>query len=212
MNELVFRVSIPVWVEDNDTFDVDGYCSEEALEHVVGFDRENEQVVWDIDPILGRVLNWNGMSVHFFDKVRDAGTYALVVNNRVVREIEDYVPDFCCIGEDSYGDYMKFDVNADGTINGWTTGHTSAFFEYFGIIAESTVKHLGGIDRWFEDQRETAIYNGCDISDDNSQAIDMNTILLREDGQTIEIRDLINSYFSDDNSDNVSRDIDSENC
>lgn len=189
MSEMIFRVHIPVWVDDNDTFDVEGIDPEEALEHVTGFVRDNEEIVWDINPVEGKVLNWNGNKVHFFDKVRDEGTYELIVDDKIVRHIEDYVPDFCCIGEDCYGDYMKFDVNEDGTIEGWTEGHKEAFYEYFSIITAKMVDRFGSIKRWFSTKVSDIEYE--DKEGENAQVLSPETLIVTESGKVTKLEQLM---------------------
>lgn len=71
----------------------------------------------------GAIIAWpkdTTASIHY--KVCDAGEYWLLdkEQNRIGKYQGDYVPDsFLCHGDECYGDYIIFDVGADGKIMGW---------------------------------------------------------------------------------------------
>jgi len=72
----------------------------------------------------GVIDEWNkGDVAHFYFKVCDAGEYFLLDENkkRIAKWGDYYVPDdLLCIGENGYGDYIIFKVDADGRIEGWS--------------------------------------------------------------------------------------------
>lgn len=192
MSNLIFRLHIPVWVDDNDSFEVDGYSSEDALEQVTGFNKDDERVVWDIDPIEGKVLNWNGNVVHFYDKVRDSGIYELIVDGETIDRVEDYVPDFCCIGDDCYGDYMKFDINESGCIEGWGQEQREGFNTYFHIISADSISSYKDFDQWFKQEQR----NIEDSYEDNPQILTPNTVLLATSGEIVKLSDYIKEFIN----------------
>jgi hypothetical protein len=70
----------------------------------------------------GWIVNWpecTTADVHY--KVCDQGEYWLRdEEKRIAKWSGDYVPnDFLCHGDQGYGDYIIFQVNAEGTIVGW---------------------------------------------------------------------------------------------
>lgn len=74
--------------------------------------------LWDItlDLATGKIRNWPGPAAEVHMKVVDSGAYSLMHHNQVVATIEGYVPK--CIPEE-YGDYVVFDIAADGKLKGW---------------------------------------------------------------------------------------------
>jgi hypothetical protein len=78
--------------------------------------------IWSvfIDIDTGQIENWpQGIAHSFYMKVCDQGSYYLLDQNRkCVASIEnDYVPNSLVPG--SYGDYIEFDIQADGKIKNW---------------------------------------------------------------------------------------------
>jgi len=71
----------------------------------------------------GMVMNWpEGMTADFHFKVCDAGEYFLVDGggNLIAKWSGYYVPnDFLCHGDNGYGDYIIFNVGANGLIEKW---------------------------------------------------------------------------------------------
>ena len=70
----------------------------------------------------GYIVGWpEGTTADVHYKVCDQGEYWLTTDNgRVAKWRGDYVPDdFLCHGEDGFGDYIIFEVGADGKIKGW---------------------------------------------------------------------------------------------
>lgn len=77
--------------------------------------------MWDVtvDLATGKILDWpQGKTGSCHMKVCDEGTYSLLdASKRVIATREqDYVPG-CIPG--SYGDYIEFDIGADGTVANW---------------------------------------------------------------------------------------------
>lgn len=77
-----------------------------------------------IDLTKGLIEGWPKgavASIHY--KVCDAGEYWLLDSNgqRIAKWRSHYVPDdFLCHGDRGYGDYIIFDVSADGRITGYS--------------------------------------------------------------------------------------------
>lgn len=75
--------------------------------------------VWEVvlDVNTGKIRDWPGPEARVSMKVFDCGCYYLLSGDKVVGGSEsDYVPD--CIPQ-RYGDYIDFDIAADGTLRGW---------------------------------------------------------------------------------------------
>lgn len=76
-----------------------------------------------IEWATGRILDWpRGLEARIHYKVCDAGEYWLLNANRqrIAKWAGYYVPDdVLCVGDRGYGDYIIFQVNAEGTIVGW---------------------------------------------------------------------------------------------
>ncbi|MGL4638530.1 MAG: hypothetical protein ACRCVX_02210 [Shewanella sp.] len=70
----------------------------------------------------GEILNWpQGTEASFHFKVCDAGSYYLLDENmeQIASIEQNYVPDGLCHGDVGYGDYIIFNVGADGKIVGY---------------------------------------------------------------------------------------------
>jgi hypothetical protein len=71
----------------------------------------------------GAVFGWpEGMTASIRYKVCDAGDYWLTneENERIAKWNGHYVPNkFLCHGDDGWGDYIIFNVGADGRVIGW---------------------------------------------------------------------------------------------
>lgn len=81
--------------------------------------------VWEIkiDLDTGKILDWpseNEAKIHY--KVCDAGLYWLLDNSfkRILKQQDCYVPtQILCVGSNGHGDYIIFNINKDGFIEGW---------------------------------------------------------------------------------------------
>jgi hypothetical protein len=134
-NNIIFRLHIPYWNEDEHPFTITGMDAEDTLQHITGYKKGSDEIVWDIDIENGVVLNWNGQKVDVFDKLRDGGTYELVDNGEVISHKNGYVPDFLYIGYGSgFGDYLQLSVDASGAIIGWDETHANDCLAMFGIF------------------------------------------------------------------------------
>lgn len=81
--------------------------------------RKGDMWVPTVDIDTGKIRDWpQGREAELYMKVRDQGSYYLLDAQGVqLAAIEnDYVPD-CIPGE--YGDYIEFDIAADGTVRQW---------------------------------------------------------------------------------------------
>lgn len=71
----------------------------------------------------GFIENWpTGTTANVHYKVCDQGEYWLVDSkeNRLLKYKGDYVPDdFLCVDDNGYGDYIIFNVEANGFIKNW---------------------------------------------------------------------------------------------
>jgi len=71
----------------------------------------------------GQIVNWpQGTKADIHYKVCDAGEYFLADDNlqKVAKYNDYYVPnDFLCHGDNGWGDYIIFNVGADGVIRNW---------------------------------------------------------------------------------------------
>lgn len=192
MKNLICKVHIPVYVEDQDQFEMVGVDQEDVLENLTGFDRDNEEVVWDIDIETGTIQNWNGKEVGLYDKLRDEGTYELIYGEDVIAQYDhEYVPDFLCIGEECYGDYIALSVNADGSINDWHyTDAPAECYKYFGVITAKDIEDYNGILGYYE-------YN-YDPYEEGKQVLRPNTIILAKNGMVARLDNLI-EYFIKNN-------------
>jgi len=77
-----------------------------------------------IELATGKISDWpQGTVAEVHYKVCDQGEYWLAnsTGSRVAKRKGHYVPDdLLCVGDRGYGDYIIFNVGADGTIAGWT--------------------------------------------------------------------------------------------
>lgn len=85
--------------------------------------REGDRWCPVIDLESGEILNWPaGLEAHIHYKVCDDGDYWLLDESRIriAKWRGYYVPeDFLCVGDEGFGDYIIFRVNADGKICDW---------------------------------------------------------------------------------------------
>lgn len=86
-------------------------------------DRQGDRWKPLIELATGRIKDWpQGTTARVHYKVCDDGNYFLVDERFLIirRWDGDYVPDrFLCVGDCGYGDYIIFNVSADGVIIGW---------------------------------------------------------------------------------------------
>jgi len=80
--------------------------------------------VWTptIDLKNGEVIDWpNGTTASFHFKICDAGTYYLLNDEKevVASRHNNYVPSGLCHGDRGYGDYIIFNVDGNGNIEGY---------------------------------------------------------------------------------------------
>jgi hypothetical protein len=194
-NKLILRIHIPVWdIDENEQFEIEGKEPSEVMNFISGFDRDEEKVIWDIDVIEGKVLNWNGEKVHLFDKICDGGTYELIYDGEVVDSVEnDCVPDFLCIGDDGYGDYIGLDINPDGTIKDWGEEQQNGIYTYFHIMDATQIEIRGGFINWYERELDHLRYynEGEDL-----QLITPTSLILSKNGKLIKMVDYINEFLN----------------
>lgn len=87
--------------------------------------RSQDGKLWE--PIIrlddGVILDWpEGTMAEIHYKVCDQGLYYLLNDGKeqIAKYRGDYVPDdFLCHGDTGYGDYIIFDVDGSGKIQGW---------------------------------------------------------------------------------------------
>ena len=74
-----------------------------------------------IDVNNGQIVNWErGTTAEVLYKVCDNGHYSLLDQDKnEVISVDSYVPELLCPEDDGFGDYINFDVDADGFIKGW---------------------------------------------------------------------------------------------
>jgi hypothetical protein len=92
--------------------------------------RENDLWSCVVDVETGIIVDWPlGFEYDLSMKVVDGGMYELLgVGNETISSIQDYVPHGLIPGE--YGDYIEFNITADGRIANWPVSpDVSAFFE-----------------------------------------------------------------------------------
>ena len=96
------------------------YLGDETITSYKGFYGE-KCFRMKIDFETGKILNWEQgykMKIHW--KVVDQGVYSYYdKDNNLIDKLEDYVPDFLGVDNDSYGDYVIMSVNEDGQIDNW---------------------------------------------------------------------------------------------
>lgn len=66
----------------------------------------------------GKILNWQvGKTAKVHYKSCDCNVFKLLdADNNVVSELDGYVINMMCPGDDGYGDYVIMDIDADGVI------------------------------------------------------------------------------------------------
>jgi len=96
--------------------------------------RKGDMWYVSIDIATGKIKDWpNGKTLSINMKVCDMGTYRLMNADIEVATIEeDYVPSF--FPGEHYGDYIEFDIDANGVIANWKDkateeGIQAAFFD-----------------------------------------------------------------------------------
>lgn len=75
--------------------------------------------LWEvtIDLHTRKIRDWPGPAAHVGMKVTDCGCYYLMNGDKVVAVLQnEYVPS--CLPQ-RYGDYLDFNIAADGTLEGW---------------------------------------------------------------------------------------------
>ena len=136
--ELIFRLHITGrYFEDCEiNGEQDNDLTSETTPNVCGFDKEKEEVIWDIDVKTGKIHNWNGQVVDTHYKLVDEGVYELVLGEKVISTKDYcYVPGFLGIEDSSYGDYVCLHVDSDGQIRDWVKeGCPEGVSEFFGAI------------------------------------------------------------------------------
>lgn len=83
-----------------------------------------------IDLATGQIQGWPaGVVARIHYKVCDAGEYWLLdaERTRIAKWKGYYVPDrFLCVGDTGYGDYIIFNVQEEGRIQGWVQPYVDA--------------------------------------------------------------------------------------
>ena len=82
--------------------------------------RSGDSITMEIDINTGTAKGWPaGRTADIHEKVVDEGKYALLGPDGgvVVEDNDGYVPSF--FPGDGYGDYIIFNIGADGVIAGW---------------------------------------------------------------------------------------------
>lgn len=91
--------------------------------------REGDTWKVTLDLNTGKIRDWPGPAAEVHMKVVDMGCYYLLSGDRIVAKLEEeYVPG--CIPEE-YGDYVTFDIAADGTLKGWKPRASEVFESFF---------------------------------------------------------------------------------
>lgn len=184
---MIFRLHIPFWNDDDHPFTIAGKDVEETLPFVTGYVDGSEEIIWNIDIETGEVLEWNGNAVSVFDKLRDNGTYELVIDDEVIRTLEDYVPDFCCIGENGYNDYIRLDVDAGGHILGWDDRLKDECLAFFDVVTSGMIARAGGLDSWYG--------MNFDPYAEGKQILRPNLLLISDDGQRMCLGDVVENFL-----------------
>ena len=85
--------------------------------------RNGDNWLIQIDLESGVIDNWPaGTTAYVYYKVCDAGKYWLQdIDGERVKYKGDYVPDFLDISGEGYGDYLIFNIDGTGKIEGWRT-------------------------------------------------------------------------------------------
>ena len=86
-------------------------------------DKDELQIIINIK--TGFIENWPEGKTAYFGNVKlvDTASYALLDRNKnIIKSLRGYVPTFFSIGCNGWGDYMTFEVEADGHIKDWSFG------------------------------------------------------------------------------------------
>lgn len=96
--------------------DVNGEPDDEDEPRIPCVDGENWKI--EIDTKTGKIRNWEkGVTADVHYKTCDDNKITLKNEyGDVLGEYNCYVPDFLCIGESGYGDYIIMEIEADGKI------------------------------------------------------------------------------------------------
>lgn len=110
-------------IEANVRYWDDAIINDEQLESGENVPFKNGEV-WTptIDLKNGKVIDWPvGTEAKFHFKVCDAGTYYLLNEEKEVlaSRHNNYVPSGLCHGDHGYGDYIIFNVDGNGNIEGY---------------------------------------------------------------------------------------------
>ena len=96
----------------------------------VKFDDKAKEYFWEvnIDVDKGQIIDWpQGTTASLNYKVCDEGSYALYdENDKLIDEINDYVPRIMCPNEEGYGDYIIMDIDENGFIQDWDANNEFA--------------------------------------------------------------------------------------
>lgn len=93
--------------------------------------------VWNpvVDIQSGMIVDWpSGVTAEFHFKVCDQGNYYLLDDDGCViaERIDNYVPHGLCHGDKGYGDYIIFNVDGHGNIEGYVNSVDICEFELIG--------------------------------------------------------------------------------
>lgn len=117
MNPRYLEVSAKVrYWEDSEVNGVED-ANGELMPH-----RAGDLWVPKIDLDFGQIIDWPGVIASIHYKVCDAGEYWLLDENmrRIAKYKGRYVPNsFLCHGDNGFGDYIIFDVDAEGLIKNY---------------------------------------------------------------------------------------------
>lgn len=74
-----------------------------------------------IDIDNGQIINWEkGITASTHYKVCDNGKYQLLNSeDKIIKEVNSYVPDILSIDDRGFGDYIEITINEDGFIEDW---------------------------------------------------------------------------------------------
>lgn len=127
---LRFQIDVDYWLEEVDWNGehyefFDGYDSTDdwmkKWSEIVDEKHSLLEIVIDIQ--TGEVQNWLTGKYALFNtvKIQDLGTYALLDKGmNVLYEYSGYVPKVLNTECDGFGDYLEFNILADGKVDKWT--------------------------------------------------------------------------------------------
>lgn len=127
---LRFQIDVDYWLEEVDWNGehyefFDGYDSTDdwmkKWSEIVDEKHSLLEIVIDIQ--TGEVQNWLTGKYALFNtvKIQDLGTYALLDKGmNVLYEYSGYVPKALNTECDGFGDYLEFNILADGKVDKWT--------------------------------------------------------------------------------------------